>query len=97
MVKSNDLVKKADIDAIVEKGTKIYERIKKKYEPKHIGKFLAIDPESGDAYLGKDTVQAVEKGRKAHPETVFFLVKIGYSAAEILARLRHGEPLQALL
>ncbi len=97
MVKSGDLIKKADIDAIVDRGTKIYERIKKKYEPKHIGKFLAIDPKSGDVYLGKDTVRAVQKGRKEHPKTVFFLVKIGYSAAEILARLRHGESLQELI
>ena len=86
----DDRIKKADIDAIVDKGTKIYERIKKKYEPKHNGKFLAIDPDSGDVYMAKETSDAVEKAQKDHPKTVFFVVKIGFSAAETLARLKRG-------
>lgn len=87
---NDDLIKKADIEAIAEKGAKIYKRIKKKYEPKHNGKFLAIDPESGNAYMAKFTSDAVEQGRKEHPNTVFYVVKIGFSAAEQFARLSRG-------
>ena len=84
---NDELIKKADIEQIAEKGTKIYEQVKQKYEPNENGKFLAIDVDSGDIYLGVTSSEAVEQARKAHPDKIFYVVKIGFSAAEMLARL----------
>lgn len=84
---NNDLIKKTDIQKIAESGAKIYETIKLKYEPDQNGKFLAIDIDSKDVYLGKTSSEAVEKARKAHPDKIFYVVKIGFSAAETLASL----------
>lgn len=82
-----ELIKKADIQKIAQEGSKIYETIKVQYEPIHVGEFLAIDVESKDAYLGKTSSDAVEVARKAHPNKVFYVVKIGHSVAETLASL----------
>jgi hypothetical protein len=47
-------------------------------EAKHKGMIAAIDPDSGAYFLGKDTIDAVEKGRKKAPNAVFYCIRIGY-------------------
>ncbi len=84
---NNDLIKQTDIQKLAEAGAKIYETIKSQYEPAQNGKFLAIDTESKDAYIAKTSSEAVELARKAHTNKVFYVVKIGHSAAETLASL----------
>ena len=87
MSNNDDFIKQADIQKIAEEGAKIYEEIKIKYDPEHRGKFLAIDIESKDTYVGNTSSEAVELARKAHHNKVFYVVKIGFSAAETLASL----------
>jgi hypothetical protein len=82
-----DLIKKINIEEIADKGEKIYEEVKFKYEPHDIGKYLAIEVDSKDIYLGETSNEAVEKAKKLHPGKVFFIVKIGYSANEILSKM----------
>ena len=84
---NDDLIKKADIQKIAEAGAKIYETVKLQYEPDKNGKFLAIDIESKDTYSSNTSSEAVELARKAHPNKVFYVVKIGFSAVETLASL----------
>lgn len=84
---SEALLQQTDIEEIAERGGAIYEGIKQEFEPKHLGKFLAIEIASGKTYLGDASSEAVEQARKAHPGTVFYVVKIGYSAAEALANM----------
>lgn len=83
---SEELLKSADIQKIAEEGVKIYERIKIKYEPQEDGKFLAIDIESGNAYLGNSSAEALVLARQKHPNKVFYVVKIGFNAAETVAK-----------
>jgi hypothetical protein len=90
--KNEDLIKKADIQKIAQMGAKIYESKKLKFEPTENGKFLAIDIDSEKTYLGNTSSEAVEKARKAHPNKVFYVVKIGFSAAETLASLINFNP-----
>ena len=47
-------------------------------EAKHKGMIAAIDPESGNYFLGRDTIAAVNKGRRKLPEAVFYCIRIGY-------------------
>jgi len=82
-----ELIKTKNIEEIVRKGTQIYNDLKPTFEPTENGKFLAIDVESKETFLGMSSSDAVELARKAHPNTVFFLVKIGYSVAETLAEM----------
>lgn len=82
----DDLIKQADIQRIAQEGTNIYNEIKVKYDPEHRGQFLAIDIDSKQAYLGNSSADAVALARSKHPNTVFYVVKIGYDVAETLAQ-----------
>lgn len=88
---NEELIRQANIQEIAEAGTQIYEETKSQYEPQYNGKFLAIDTESRNVYMGETTVDAVEQARAAHPEKVFYVVKIGFSASEVLAALAKGD------
>ena len=83
----DDFLKNIDAEKIADEGEKIYEEIKSKYEPQDNGKFLAIEVESKDVYLGEDSNDAVEQAKKVHPNKIFFVVKVGYSANEILSKM----------
>lgn len=84
---NEELIKKTDIQKLADDGIKIYQKIKHEYEPQNNEKFLAIDIGTEKVYLGDTTSEAVEKAKIAHPEKVFYVVKIGSSFSEVLAEL----------
>lgn len=86
MDNNEELIKKADIQKIAKEGAKIYEQIKVNYEPKEKGKFLAIDIDSKNAYLGHTSAGALELARQNHPNKIFYVIKIGFDVAETTAR-----------
>ena len=86
MSNNEELIKKAKIEEIAEKGAKIYEKIKIKYEPQYNGKFLAIDVETEKEYLGETSAEALELARKEHTNKIFYVVKIGFAVAETMAQ-----------
>jgi len=88
MNNNDELIKKADLQKIVDEGEKIYEEIKSQYEPRQNGKFLAIEPDSKDVYFGNESVDAMLLAKKAHPNKVFYIVRIGYGYTETLAKYR---------
>jgi hypothetical protein len=47
-------------------------------EATHKGMIAAIEPDSGDYFLGRKMLTAVEKGRKKYPNGVFYCIRIGY-------------------
>jgi len=63
------------------KGEKIYDEIKEKLEPTLNNKFVAIEVDSDDYFIGNDAIEAANKARGKYPSSVFFLAKIGYPAA----------------
>ena len=84
---SEELIKNSDLQRIATEGALIYEAVRGKYEVNSLGKFLAIDIESKDQYLAPTSAEAVITARKAHPKRVFYVVKIGFDAAETMANL----------
>lgn len=82
-----NLAKKVNIGKIVSRGKKVYEKIKLQYQPQKNGKFLAIEVDSKEVFLADSSVEAVEAAKIKYPDKVFFVVKIGFSANEILSRL----------
>ncbi len=45
------------------------------------GKIAAIDPDTGEWFLGKDLLEALKKGRVKYPGHIFYTVRIGYPFA----------------
>ncbi|TSC77514.1 MAG: Uncharacterized protein G01um101424_361 [Parcubacteria group bacterium Gr01-1014_24] len=86
MANHKELIKKADIQKIAEEGARIYNEIKANYDPKEKGKFLAIDIDTGKAYLGNTSAEALEFAKKNHPDKIFYVVKIGFDTAETVAK-----------
>lgn len=77
-----DLSKKADIEKLFSAGEKVYGKIKNQYESKYNGRYLAIDPESKQVYMGKDCAEALVLATKKQPDKLFFILKVGFDVAE---------------
>lgn len=79
-------VDSVNIQKISDEGSEIYEKIKHKYLPDQVGKFLAIEIESGQEYLADTSAEALDLASISHPDKVFYVVKIGFEVAETVAR-----------
>lgn len=75
---------KYSLDELAEKGEDIYERISGEVEEKYRGMFIAIEADSGDYSIAQSPLEAIDKARKKHPESVFYVKRIGYRVARIL-------------
>ena len=74
------------IEEIAKKGEEIYQKkLKLKYEPSHNGKFLAIEIESEEEFLGDTSVEAVEKAKAKYPKKLFYIKKISFPATEAIS------------
>ena len=58
----------------------IYEKIRQGVEVKHRGKFLALEPDSGEYFLGDDELGAINNGKAKYPDKLFYLFRVGYRA-----------------
>ena len=60
----------------------IYEqRLKATLEKTHPASFVAIEPESGEYFLGDTLSEAVEEAHKAYPERLTWVLRVGDDAA----------------
>lgn len=63
---------------VVKKGEEIYKKkIKSIVLPDHISKFVAIEVNSGNYFLGNSIMEAIKNGKKKYPNRIFHVVKIG--------------------
>jgi hypothetical protein len=67
--------------SVIEKAKQIYEPMRKRLESEKMGKFIAIEPESGDVFVADSFDKAVNAARTAHPSHVSHTIKIGAGAA----------------
>jgi len=49
-------------------------------EAKYKGGIAAIEPETGEYFLGKTVLEAFNKAHKVYPKSLFYFVRIGYPA-----------------
>ena len=67
---------------LARKAVRLYEtKLKALLEPACIGKFAAIEPDSGDYFVADRMSAAMRQARLKHPDKKFFLVRIGFKAA----------------
>jgi hypothetical protein len=65
----------------------IYEqRLKDSLESTHRGQFLAIEPESGEHFLGRTLSEAIGAARKAHPDRLAYVLRVGQTPAIQIGR-----------
>jgi hypothetical protein len=71
-----------DVADLVQKAEAIYEsRLQGILEPRHDHEFVAIEPESGEYFLGKTLNDAAKAARAAYPSRLTHLMRVGHKAA----------------
>ena len=45
------------------------------------GMIAAIEPETGEWFLGRDVLEALKNGRKKYVNGIFYFVRVGYQSA----------------
>jgi hypothetical protein len=71
-----------DSQEVVHQAERIYEeRLKGSLEATHLGSFLAIEPVSGDYFLGRNLSEAVGAAREAHPDRLSYVLRVGQQTA----------------
>lgn len=71
-----------EIDIFVKQAEEIYaDRLQADLELDHLDEFLAIEPESGDYFLGKTLNEATQAARQTYPDRLTHAMRIGHRAA----------------
>jgi hypothetical protein len=47
------------------------------------GTIAAIEPETGEWFLGKNVIEALKNARSKYPQGTFYFVRIGYPSAHV--------------
>lgn len=63
------------------------ERLRSILERDHLNEFVAIEPDSGDFFVGKTMSEAIDAARVAHPDRITHTIRIGHAAAIEIGRL----------
>jgi hypothetical protein len=72
----------ADTKAVIERAKHIYaEKLQAVLEPQHMNRFVAIEPESGEYFLGDTFDEVVKSARAKHPSRLSHTIRIGHRAA----------------
>jgi hypothetical protein len=71
----------AESQRIADAGRRIYEeRLKSALEPVHRDEFVAIQPQSGDYFLGRTLAEAIRAARHAYPDRLTHVMRVGHPA-----------------
>ncbi|MBM3243068.1 hypothetical protein FJZ31_42965 [Candidatus Poribacteria bacterium] len=70
-----------DIRKIGEKGRVMFKKISEELERDYRGKFVVIEVDSGNYFVGDTVIEANEKAKEKYPDKVFYLGRIGYRTA----------------
>jgi len=68
--------------SIISRAKEIYAtRLQQDLEIRHMNRFVAIEPESGDYFVGDTFDEAVESARTKYPSRLSHTIRIGHRAA----------------
>lgn len=70
-----------DTHEISKKGQRVLEAISEELAKQHFGRFIAIEVDSGEYFIGDTVIDATRKAQAKHPGKIFFLGRIGYRTA----------------
>ena len=60
------------------RASKLFHRVERRLIGHHKGQVVAIEPDSGRYFLGKDVLEAAHQAMAALPDKVFDFFRIGY-------------------
>jgi hypothetical protein len=78
-----------DTKAVIERAKRLFaEHLQAVLEPQHLDRFVAIEPESGEYFLGDTFDEAVKAARAKYPTRLSHTIRIGHGAAIHLGDLQ---------
>jgi len=69
-----------NMDEFIARSKEIYLRMQEELESEHEGEIVAIDPESGETFLGRTLGEANDAAFAKHPDKLLCFVRIGTGA-----------------
>lgn len=66
-----------DTQDIIKRGHETYESKKAELEPENNGKYITIEVNSGDYFIGNTREEAVSAARIKHPKVILYVRRIG--------------------
>jgi hypothetical protein len=67
-----------EIERFIKRAKQTYdEQLAAQLEPEHTGEIVAIDPDSGSYFLGKDEIEAADNARVAGHQGPFYFLRVG--------------------
>jgi len=76
-----------DKEEIARRGEAIYAEIRSRLEQEHKGKFVAIEVNTREYFIGKTALEAMEKARQKFPYQVSYVIRIGYPVVTVFRRV----------
>ena len=71
-----------DVDEFVRRAEEVYDtRLRQVLEPQHLDEFVAIEPDSGDYFLGTTLSEAIGAARRSYPDRLAHAMRVGHKAA----------------
>ena len=68
--------------SVAESAKAHYEsNLRAQMEEEHLGKFIAVEPESGQFFIGETFMECALQAKKEIPDKMSFVIKIGSDAA----------------
>lgn len=72
----------ADTKSVIDRAKRIYaDQLQSALERQHLNRFVAIEPESGEYFLGDTLDEAVKSAKAKHPSRLSHTIRIGHRAA----------------
>jgi len=72
-------------DELVRRARQLYDqKLRVLLEPNQQGRYVAIEPDTGRYFLGNTGTAALVEAHTSMPKHSFYLVRIGYEAADSL-------------
>ena len=72
------MVSQRSIEAAKRAQVVYKQELKTKLEATNLDDFVAIEPESGDYFLGKTLSEAIQAARAAYPDRLPFALRVGH-------------------
>ncbi len=73
------MVKTFDPKKLARKGQAYYDRVlRSKLEPKHKGKYLILDVETGEYEMDADELAALDRYEAKHSGHLCYVIRVGY-------------------
>jgi hypothetical protein len=67
---------------VARRATELYDsQFREELESTHLNQYVAVEPDSGEYFLGETMSDAIQAARRRYPNRVSFAIRIGHPSA----------------